>query len=165
MIAFVIIAIGIAMRFLPHPVNVTPVAAIALFAGTYLNKKYALWVPLAIMIISDLFIGLHDVILYTWGSFVLVAIVGTWLRKNKNLLNIGRASVASSFLFFIITNFGVWLHWYPRDVQGLVKCFAMALPFYRNAFVGDILFVAVFFGIYELAARSVRETKFAYLAG
>ncbi len=163
MIALIIIAIGIVMRLLPHPANVAPVAAIALFAGTYLNKKYALWVPLAIMMISDIFIGLHDVILYTWGSFILVALIGMWLKNNKRLLNIGFASVASSFLFFFITNFGVWLNWYPRNLQGMINCYTLALPFYRNTFIGDIAYVAIFFGLYEFVAKFIKDTKFAYL--
>ena len=163
MIALIIIVMGIVMRFLPHPANVAPVAAIALFAGTYLNKKYALWVPLVIMIITDMFIGLHDVILYTWGSFVFVALIGMWLKSNKRLLNVGLASVISSFSFFLITNFGVWVHWYPRNLQGLISCYTLALPFYRNTFIGDIAYVVVFFGLYELAARFARNTRFAYL--
>ena len=85
MMAFIMILIGITMRILPHPDNVTPVAAIALFAGTYLSKRYAVWVPLAIMVLSDLVIGLHGVVLYTWGSFVLVALIGMWLRAHKNI--------------------------------------------------------------------------------
>ena len=102
MIALLIVFMGIVMRLLPHPANVAPIAAIALFAGTYLNKKYALWIPLIIMIISDIFIGLHDVVLYTWGSFLLVGLIGMWLKNHKRLLNVGIASVASSFLFFSI---------------------------------------------------------------
>ena len=115
------------------------------------------------MIVSDLFIGLHDVVLYVWGSFMLVGLIGMWLKSNKRLLNVGIASVASSFLFFLITNFGVWLQWYPKTSQGLANCYTLALPFYRNTFVGDIAYVVVFFGIYELATRLVKNTKFAYL--
>jgi len=164
MIALVIVIMGIAMRFLPHPANIAPIAAIALFAGTYLNKKYVLLVPLAIMVVTDIFIGLHSVILYTWGSFILVALLGTWLKHNKRFLTVGIASIASSFLFFAITNFGVWLSWYPRTVHGLINCYTLAIPFYRNTLIGDLLYVVMFFGLYELAARSIRNTRFAYLA-
>jgi hypothetical protein len=163
MIALMIVIIGIAMRLVPHPANVAPVAAIALFAGTYLNKKWALWVPLVIMMISDLVIGLHDVVAFTWGSFVLVALLGTWLKQHKNIVNVGVASVAASVLFFMITNFGVWLAWYPTTLQGLTQCYTLALPFYRNTLIGDLLYVVVFFGIYECAARLVKNTRYAYL--
>ena len=164
MIALMIVIIGIAMRLVPHPANVAPVAAIALFAGTYLNKKWALWVPLAIMIISDMVLGLHDVVPFTWGSFLLVALLGTWLKQHKNVRNIGFASVTASVAFFLITNFGVWLFWYPATLRGLAQCYTLALPFYRNTFIGDILYVVVFFGIYECATRLVRNTRYAYLA-
>lgn len=164
MIALLIVVIGIVMRFMPHPDNVTPVAAIALFAGAYLNKRYALWIPLAIMVLSDLVIGMHDVVLYTWGSFLAVAFIGMWLKNNKKIMNVGLASLSSSFLFFLVTNFGVWLHWYPRTLDGLINCYTLAIPFYRNTLIGDILYVVLFFGLYELAAKSVRKTRFAYLA-
>ncbi|PIU41562.1 MAG: hypothetical protein COS99_04775 [Candidatus Omnitrophica bacterium CG07_land_8_20_14_0_80_42_15] len=164
MIALMMIMMGITMRFLPHPYNVTPIAAIALFSGVYLNKKYAPWVPLAIMILSDLVIGLHNVIAYTWGSFILVALIGMWLKNNRTVLNIGIAAILSSFLFFVITNFGVWLTWYPRSITGLINCYTLAIPFYRSTLLGGIMYTAAFFGLYELSARAIRNTKFAYLA-
>jgi len=163
MIALMIVIIGITMRFMPHPANVTPVAAIALFAGAYLSKRHALWIPLVIMMLSDIVIGMHNVIIYTWGSFLLVALIGTWLKNKKSIKNVAIASIISSFSFFIITNLGVWLSWYPRTLQGLMNCYTLALPFYRNTAVGDMMYVAVFFGVYELAARTVRNTKYAYL--
>jgi len=58
------------------------VAAIAIFAGVYLNKKQALIVPLLLMVLSDIFLGMHNVVLFTWGSFVLVTLLGFWGKKS-----------------------------------------------------------------------------------
>ncbi len=80
MIVYALIVLGFMMRLLPHMPNMVPVAAISLFAGAYLNKKMVPWVPLLIMAVSDLFLGLHEVFLYTWGSFILVGFVGVWLK-------------------------------------------------------------------------------------
>ena len=100
MIAYILIVFGFMMRLLPHAPNMVPVAAIALFAGVYLNKKITPWVPLLIMAASDLIIGLHDMIFYTWGSFILIGYIGVWLRGRRSWKNIFLTSVFSSLLFF-----------------------------------------------------------------
>ena len=162
MLAISLIVIGILLRFIPHAANFTPVAAIAIFAGVYLNKKQALIVPLLLMVLSDMFLGMHNVVLFTWGSFVLVACLGIWAKNHKTFKAIFSTSIASSVLFYLITNFGVWaMGWYPKTAQGLLDCYILGLPFLRNFGVATLIYTAVFFGAYELIARSVRDTKLA----
>ncbi|MEA3489896.1 MAG: DUF6580 family putative transport protein [Candidatus Omnitrophota bacterium] len=160
MIAYLLILVGFMMRLVPHVPNMAPVAAIALFAGTYLDKRIVPWVPLAIMVISDLIIGLHGVFLYTWGAFILIGYMGMWLRDRRTPMAIFGATVFSSLVFFIITNFGVWLAWYPRTLEGFATCYIKALPFLRNTLMGNVLFAFVIFGSYELARRLVGETRY-----
>lgn len=162
MLAISLIIIGILFRFIPHAANFTPVAAIAIFAGVYLNKKQALVVPLLLMVISDIFLGMHNVVAFTWGSFILVTLLGFWARNHKTFLGIVSASVVSSVLFYVITNFGVWaMGWYPQTAKGLLDCYILGLPFLRIFTVSTLLYTAVFFGAYELIARRVRNTKLA----
>lgn len=162
MLAISLIIVGILLRFLPHAPNFTPVAAIALFAGAYLNKRYAVIVPLVLMMVSDLFIGMHDVVIFTWGSFVLSGILGLWLKKHKNILGIIMMSFVSSFLFYVISNFGVWIMgWYPSTLKGLINCYIMALPFLRNFTLATLIYSLVFFGVYELIAHLVKNTRLA----
>ena len=162
MLAIILILIGISLRFAPHAPNFTPVAAIALFAGAYLNKRVALIVPLILMVISDLFLGLHNVILFTWGGFMLAALLGMRLSKNNSFVKTTSFSLVSAILFYIISNFGVWLMgWYPPTIKGLVDCYVLAIPFLRNFTLATLIYTAVFFGAYELIARCVKETKFA----
>jgi len=162
MLVFSLIIIGILLRFAPHAPNFTPIAAIALFGGAYLSKKHALIVPLALMIISDLFIGMHNVVVFTWGGFLLTSILGFSLKKHKSVYKIAGLSVVSAFLFYLISNFGVWMMgWYPRNLKGLIDCYVMALPFLRNFAASTLIYSAVFFGSYELVARLVKNTKFS----
>lgn len=162
MLAISLIIIGILLRFVPHTANFTPVAAIALFAGVYLNKKQALIVPLLLMVISDIFLGMHNVAIFTWGSFVLVTMIGFWAKNHKTFKGIVSTSLVSSFLFYLITNFGVWaMGWYPQDLKGLVDCYILGLPFLRVFTVATLSYTVVFFGAYELIARRVRDTKLA----
>jgi hypothetical protein len=162
MLAISLIVIGILLRFVPHTANFTPVAAIALFAGVYLNRRQALIVPLLLMVVSDIFLGMHNVAIFTWGSFVLVTMIGFWAKNHKTFKGIVSASVVSSFLFYLITNFGVWaMGWYPQDAKGLLDCYILGLPFLRNFGAATLLYSAVFFGVYELIARKVSDTKLA----
>lgn len=150
-----IIGIAVALRLLPHPPNMAPIAAMALFGGVYLNKRYALLVPLIAMVFSDLFIGFHNTIIFVYGSFLLTGVIGIWLKTHKNTPTIIVASLVSSLMFFVVTNFGVWLMYdfYPKTLTGLIDCYIAAIPFFRNTIVGDFAFTVVFFGSYELLLK------------
>jgi len=162
MLAISLIIIGILLRFIPHTANFTPVAAIAIFAGVYLNKKQAFIVPLLLMVLSDIFLGMHNVVLFTWGSFVLVTFLGVWAKNHKSFKAIASTSVVSSVLFYLITNFGVWaMGWYPQTAKGLLDCYILGLPFLRTFTVATLVYTVVFFGAYELIARKLRDTKLA----
>ncbi len=163
MLAIFLIIFGIASRFVIHAPNFTPVIAIALFSGVYLNKKYAMFVPVILMIIADLFIGLHNTIFFTWGSMLLVAGLGFWARKNKNVKRIAISGLFSAILFFVITNFGAWLFMYPRTMEGFVNCYIAAIPFFRTTFLSTFVYVFILFGIYEIVANLVKNTRFAKL--
>lgn len=154
---FLIIALAAALRLLPHPPNVAPIAAMALFGGVYLNKKYALIFPLLALFISDLIIGFYGapMMAFVYGSFILTGFIGLIIKKHKKPMFIISASLFSSLLFYLITNFGVWLTLplYPKTLAGLLESYAMAIPFFRNTILGDLLYAGLFFGSYELSLK------------
>jgi len=160
MIAYILIAVCILLRLAPHMPNFVPIIAIAMFAGAYLPRKQAPWIPLAIMMISDLVIGLHGVIFYTWGAMLLCGFISTRLKENKGLANVCATTVFAALVFFAISNFGVWLAWYPHTAEGFVTCYIKALPFMRNTMAVNVLFALVLFGTYELARKLVKGTRF-----
>ncbi len=151
------------LRLLPHPWNFTPIAAMALFGGVYINKKYALIVPLLAMLVSDYFLGFYEwrLMLAVYGSFLLVGLIGIWLKNQKNLLNIAGASLTGSILFFLITNFAVWAFssWYTKDFSGLIYCYTLALPFFRNTLMGDLFYAGALFGAYETVLILVKNRQ------
>jgi len=154
-LGFILIAIlTIAFwRILPHPANVTPVMATALFCGAYLkDKKMAFLLPLLAMLVSDLFIGLHGSMLFVYGSIAITVGAGiVFLQQYKKPLHIFTTTVVCSLIFFFVTNFGAWLYsaaLYPRSVEGLLQAYVAGIPFYRNSILGDLFFAAVLFGGY-----------------
>ena len=154
-----IIGIAVVLRLIPHPPNVAPIAAMALFGGVYLNKKYALIVPLIALFISDLFLGFYSAMPYVYCSFLLTGLIGIWLRMHKSFTNVILASFVSSTLFFLITNFGFFLSndLYPRTLSGQIEAYVMALPFFRNTLLGDLGFVGLFFGSYEFIFLAISK--------
>jgi hypothetical protein len=159
-----IIGLAIIARLVPHIPNFTPIAAMALFGGVYLNRRYAILVPLAAMAFSDVFIGFYSpvVMVFVYGSFVLTGLIGLWLKKRKSPGNVIFAAVGASMLFFLITNFAVWLGgWYPRSIAGLIESYTLALPFFRNTLAGNLFYTGVFFGGYELVLKLVRKPVLA----
>lgn len=152
-IVTILMIIAISTRLMPHPANFTSVAAVALLGGSLLPRKWALSLPLIIMIASDLIIGLHPLVAFTWGSFALIAFLGHRYLRNVNAGSVVVASLGSSILFYIISNFGVWLQgqMYTMNWSGLVACYYNAIPFFRNTMAGDLVYSAVLFGAYALA--------------
>jgi len=148
-------------RLLPHPANFTPILAIALAGGVYLDKRIALVIPLAALIISDLFIGFHNTIFFVYGSFLLIGFIGVWLQSHKKPLWIVGTTLFSSVIFFMITNFGVWITgggwFYAKTWQGLIDCYTLALPFFRNSVAGDLVYTAVLFGLFEFVLYASRS--------
>ncbi len=159
-LAILFIIIGVASRLIPHLPNFAPLAAIALFSGVYLKQKNAWLIPLGAFLISDLIIGLHSTIPFTWGSILLIYFLGKQLKKRKTVLNTISFTLASSFLFFLVTNFGVWLiGWYPRNLAGLVNCYISAIPFFRTSLISNFAYVVVFFGAYEYFTREAKLAR------
>ncbi|MFA5047579.1 MAG: DUF6580 family putative transport protein [Patescibacteria group bacterium] len=158
-----LLAIIIVSRLFIHLPNFVPVSAIALCAGVYLGKKWALILPLVGLFVSDLFLGFYSwpIMFSVYGSFALIGIMSWWLKKHKNITNIAAASLGSAVLFFVVTNFSVWAFspWYEKSLVGLMYCFELALPFFRNTLAGDLFYVAVFFAIFELALNHGRVLK------
>jgi len=161
-IILILILSGAFLRLIPHAPNFTPIAAIALFGGAYLSKRTALILPVLVMLISDIFIGSYEIklMLSVYLSFVLCVILGFCLKKNKKAKTILLSSFLAGLIFFLITNFAVWLFtpWYFKTFSGLIQCYLMALPFFRNTLLGNIFYSAVFFGSYEII-ESYLKTK------
>jgi hypothetical protein len=160
LIGSTIIVAAAMSRLLPHPYNFTPIAAMALTGGVYFNKRLAFIIPLGALFLSDLFIGFHNTILFVYGSFIITGFIGLWLKSHKKVLPIFGATLFSSILFFIITNFGVWITgggwFYPRTWQGFIECYTLAVPFFRNTVAGDLVYTGVLFGLFEFSAYASR---------
>ena len=154
---------AIVLRLLPHPWNVTPIAAMFLFSGsTFRRKREALLAPLAALMLSDyavihfLYHGQYRWFTpFTWIAFLLVGLIGFTLRNRITFARVAGASLTGSLVFFVVSNFGVWLPgvMYPKTAAGLAACYVAAIPFFRNTVLGDLFYAAVMFGSYYWLSR------------
>ena len=148
-------------RLMPHPPNFTPIIAMGLFGGAYIHSRsLAVLIPICSIFLSDLFLGFHETAYFVYGSLLLVTILGMILIKKITIKNCTVAALSSSLLFFLITNFGVWLigPYYPKNIQGILACYTMALPFLGNTLLGTLFYSSVMFGGYELLKRNMAQS-------
>ena len=155
---YAMIFAGAALRVIPHPPNFAPIGALALFGGAALPGVWAFAVPLAALVLSDAALGFYQGWVWVYGSFVLIVLIGTALRQRRTAPRVAGAALASSVVFFSVTNFGEWLGpLYPHTLAGLRADYIAAIPFFRNTALSDLLYALAFFGIFESAARLARS--------
>ena len=134
-------------RIIPHPPNFTPILAVAIFVPLIMqNKLVAIPVTLGAMLIGDLYWGFHSFMFWTYGAVILATQL-----KNRNVF--GNA-VLASIIFFLVTNFSVWLSgYYGLTLAGLWTCYVMAIPFFGNTLLGTLFYTSVFWLIHLLASK------------
>jgi hypothetical protein len=169
-----IVFIGIISRLIPHVANIAPITAIALFAGAYfLDKKWGMIIPLLALFLSDCILqiqfwagvteypGFYNDMPFVYGAFALIVGLGYFLKNRVNVLNVFGAILAASIVFFLVTNFGVWLMastsselFYPKTFAGLLLCYEAGIPFALRTLIGDVAFTGLLFGVFEYLVRS-----------
>lgn len=168
-----IVLAGAAMRIAPHPMNFTPIGAVALFGGAYFrSKRAAVAVPLLSLVAGDVFVGIHPLMAAVYASFLINVPLGYWLCRTKRSANpsprrlvlpirVGAATLLGAVQFFLITNFAMWASTvanFPKTASGLVECYLAGLPLFWNTLAGDAFYSALLFG-----AMVVAEQRFPRL--
>lgn len=156
-------------RLVPHAPNVTPLGGACLFAGSRISGAMAYLLPLAVMVATDPFVGGYTKISpVIYASFLISVWIGRRMSANVTAARVGGAAFLASLQFFLITNFATWLNAaahhsavYSADLNGLIRCYTLALPFWGRTLAGDLLFTAAIFGVYELATRRLASTPAA----
>jgi len=175
--AVVLILIAASTRFIDSGMpNFTPIMAIALFGGAiFKDIRYAFGIPIAAMLLSDLFIGFYDiyVMIAVYLSFAVAVMIGRSLTSNGGFLKLTFTSLSSALIFFVVTNFAVWAFfpYYTKDLPGLALCYEMAIPFIRtwtyapaesfflNTVFSTLIFSYTMFGAYKFAEKYLPEAQ------
>ncbi|NBR06975.1 MAG: hypothetical protein EBT92_14595 [Planctomycetes bacterium] len=161
------------LRLVPHPPNCTPIGAMTLFSGNKIQGLASYMIPIGVLFITDLllYFPLEQISLkaFSWmtpviyGCFLINVAIGKIITPGKVILKVSLYSVLCSTIFFIITNFAVWLGGegiaYPLSLQGLLLCYNMALPFYHYSMLTDLFFTLSIFGLNTLLEQGFSTLK------
>jgi hypothetical protein len=156
------IAGAAALRLVPHPPNFSPIDAMALFSGAYLGRRWvAFAAPMAALLLSDIVLGFYPGMWVQYLAVILVVLIGWAALKRVSVLRVGAATIASSLLFFAVTNFGTWAlsGMYPQTMAGLAACYVAAIPFFQNTLAGDLFYSVLLFGGFALVERAVPRVR------
>jgi hypothetical protein len=159
----VLVAFGVLGRRFQPEWNFTPTAALALFSGFFFTDRRVAWLlPIAILAASNLWLDSYNhagEMLAVYGSFLIPVALGALMRRRFTFARVAVSSIASSVLFFLITNSAVWLYRrgdaYVDSLAGLIACYNAGLIFFRWMLAGDLFFAAAIFGTYALATSPI----------
>ena len=148
-------------RLIPHPPNFTPIVTVAILSGYFFSNIYLSFLTLLIsMFIADAFIGFHEHMFSVYISLLLISFIFYKISEKINFKNLFMCSFIASLIFFIISNFSVWIigGLYDRSLSGLVECYILAIPFFGNTFLSTVIFAYPAIFIYKsLSSQSVQK--------
>jgi len=153
---YLILLLAALLRLIPHPYNITPIGSIGLFAGTWCDKRIAWLIPLIPLFIGDAITGFYNplIMVFVYAGFALSAVVGRLLLSQKRTFTrFGSAVFLGSLIFYLLSNFPVWIVYYPNTLAGLIECYVMAIPYFGNSLVGNSMFTLLIFGLHYLALQ------------
>ena len=156
-ISFLTILLLALSRFIPHPPNFTSLIALSFYVPALFGVRY---IPAVLLcfIITDLIIGFHSITFFTWGSVVLIGLLSKFFTFN--LLNRIFGSLLGAFLFFVITNFGVWsLGSYGYSLNGFFVCYFLALPFFGYSLISTLIFSSIIEGLLKFNFIKLKISK------
>jgi hypothetical protein len=143
-----------ASRFVPHPPNFTSLLALSFYVPALLGIKYLPALVLSFLI-TDIFIGYHNLILFTWGSVILIGLLSKFFLSTIYTRILG--SLLGACIFYLISNFGVWsLGSYGYTFNGLIECYILAIPFFAYSVISTFIFSAIIEGIVKFYIIKIR---------
>ncbi len=157
-LSVILIIIAVISRLVPHGWNFTAIGAVAVISGFLIsNRMLALLTVLGSLLISDLFLGFHNTMIAVYFGYVLMALIGIFLAPNHKLSRIVATSFLASLTFFLVSNLGVWIEGqlYPRTQTGLINCFKMGIPFFKNEMLSTLILAPILFFILSYSINLV----------
>ena len=148
-----LIFIMVFSRLIPHPPNFTPIIAIGIMSGYYFKDlNHSILILLVTMLLSDLFIGFYLNMFFVYLSLIIITIFSFKLTRNINIKNLFIFGFLGSFLFYVVSNFGVWFFGslYTKNITGLIECYVMGIPFFKNTLISTLIYSYVGFSLITL---------------
>ena len=150
---FLVLAVS---RFIPHPPNFTNLIALSFYVPLFFGRKF-IPIVLASFFLTDIFIGFHSTLFFTWGSVIIIGLIPKYFYNSLKIRLIG--SFFGALVFYIITNFGVWfLGMYPYNFTGLVTSYTLAIPFFGYSLISTITYSLLIEFLYKISFNKYKKT-------
>lgn len=134
-------------RFIPHPPNFTSLIALSFYVPAIFGLRY-IPITLICFVLTDIIIGIHSTIFFTWGSIIFIGFISKYF--NNNFFKRFSGVLIACFIFYLVTNFGVWLSgFYGYNINGLLTCYILAIPFFGNTLAATIIYSLVIEALYK----------------
>ena len=151
-IAFGVLVVLSASRFIPHPPNFTSLLALSFYIPAVFGKKYIPVVVIALLF-TDLFLGFHSTIIFTSGSVILIGLISNYFNRSITFRIFG--ALTGAVIFFIVSNFGVWLNGsYGYSLNGMLSCYLLAIPFFGFSLLSTLIFSAIIEAVYKFYQKT-----------
>ena len=137
-----------ASRFVPHPPNFTSLIALSFYMPAIFGRKFIPVLMICFMF-TDLIIGIHNTVLFTWGSVLIIGLMSIHFKNGISKRILG--SLAGAIIFYLISNFGVWISGaYEYSLKGIIECYTLALPFFAYSVISTIIYALIIESIYKV---------------
>lgn len=164
-VPYLLVAVAALLQLVPDGWNVTPIGAVGLFAGARCRPRIAWAVPLAALLLSDVLLGFYAPLVmgFVYLGYLAGPLVGrALLAGRRSVPSIAGGVVVSAALFFLVSNLGNWLAYFPHTATGLIECYLRGLPSFGMSLLGDASYAALFFGTEAtIRRRAARDTPVA----
>ena len=155
----VLIALS-ASRLIPHPPNFTSLLALSFYVPAIFGTRYIPAIILSLAL-TDFVIGFHSTILFTWGSVLLIGLISKYF--NKSIIFRMSGALTGAFIFFILTNFGVWIGGsYGYTLNGIIMCYLLAIPFFGYSLISTLIYSIIIEVILKFFEKSKRIKEIFY---
>lgn len=155
-----VLLVLLASRLIPHPPNFTSLIALSFYVPALFGLRY-IYVVVITFVITDIIIGFHSTVLFTWGSVIIIGLISKFL--NRSLLLRLSGSLSGAFIFFTLTNFGIWVSgFYGYTLEGLILCYYLAIPFFTQTIVSTLVFSGIIESLQRAYSSKFKINKYFY---
>lgn len=155
------------------PMGFSPMESLSLFSTRLISYRWLAYLfPLMIIMSTDTVINyffsqplspFYPGFYWQYLAYFLLTLLGQFFNNLLTLKRVLLSSILGASLFFLISNFGVWVSssLYPPTGEGLITCYLMALPFYGKNILATLFFSCLIYATFQKGSLkiSLRELQ------
>ena len=162
-IPIILFGLLVLSRMITDIPNFTATIALVIFTGYLIqNRLLSILIVLTSQVVSDLYLGIYSSMIFVYAAYASIVLLSPIIMNKINTKSVVLSSIISPSIFFIISNFGVWLTGsiYTFNLSGLITCYIAGIPFFDESLISTVLFALTIFSIMKLIKKEGKEIIF-----